>query len=74
MLHYIMRNIFLAQRHYENQELESTLRDLDLKSGVNQENVKSESIAGFTPNQFDIAIELGNQSSMWSSIPVTLRM
>ena len=56
ILHYIMRNIFLAQRHYENQELESTLRDLDLKSGVNQENVKSESIAGFTPNQFDIAM------------------
>ena len=56
ILHYIMRNIFLAQLQYENQELESTLRDLDLKSGVNQEDVKSDSSAGYTLNQFDIAM------------------
>ena len=56
ILHYIMRNIFLAQLQYENQELESTLRDLDLKSGVNQEDIKSDSSAGYTLNQFDIAM------------------
>ena len=56
ILHYIMRNIFLAQLHYENQELESSFRDLDLKSGVNQEDVKSDSSAGYTLNQFDIAM------------------
>ena len=56
ILHYIMRNIFLAQLQYENQELESTLRDLDLKSGVNQEDVKLDSSAGYTLNQFDIAM------------------
>ena len=56
ILHYIMRNIFLAKLHFENQELESSYRDLDLKSGVNHKDVKSDSFAGYTLNQFDIAM------------------
>ena len=54
--HYIMRNILLAKLHYDNQEVESSFRDLDLKSGVNQEDVKSDSFAAYTLNQFDIAM------------------
>ena len=56
VLHYIMRNIFLAKLFYDNQEAESNFRDLDLKSGVNHEDVKSDLFAGYTLNQFDIAM------------------
>ena len=56
VLHYIMRNIFLAKLQSENQELESRFRNLDLKSGENQEDVKSGSFEGYMLNHFDTAM------------------
>ena len=44
-----MRNIFLAKLYSENQELESSFQDLDLKSGKQQEVVRSETFEGYTP-------------------------